>query len=99
LPTAPSSPLPDEFQAELDSFLLSCEAENLAPKTLRTYEEAVALLGRFLIDRAMPIEPARIRRDLRPDEAIHPRTTEAGTLGSVRRRARVFATDFARSLR
>ena len=59
LPTAPSIPLPDAFQAELDSFLLSCEAENLAPKTLRTYEEAVALLGRFLVDRGMPTEPAR----------------------------------------
>jgi hypothetical protein len=31
LSTAPSLPLPDSFQAELDSFLLSCEAENLAP--------------------------------------------------------------------
>jgi hypothetical protein len=35
LSTAPSIPLPDSFQAELDSFLLSCEAENLAPNTLR----------------------------------------------------------------
>ncbi|HEX7491191.1 MAG TPA: tyrosine-type recombinase/integrase [Candidatus Limnocylindrales bacterium] len=63
LSTAPSSPLPNAFQAELDSFLLSCEADNLAPKTLRTYEEAVALLGRFLVDRAMPTEPAGIRRE------------------------------------
>lgn len=59
-PTALSIPLPDAFRAELDSFLLACEAENLAPKTLRTYEEAVALLGRFLVDRGMPSEPARI---------------------------------------
>jgi hypothetical protein len=43
--------------------LLTCEAENLAPKTRRTYEEAVALLGRFLADRAMPTDPARIRRE------------------------------------
>jgi site-specific recombinase XerD len=35
LSTAPAIPLPDSFQAELDSFLLSCEAENLAPNTLR----------------------------------------------------------------
>jgi hypothetical protein len=63
LPTAPSGPLPDVFQAELDSFLLSCEAENLAPKALRTYEEAVALLGRFLVDRGMTTEPAGIPRE------------------------------------
>jgi hypothetical protein len=31
-PTALSIHLPDAFPAELDSFLLSCEAENLAPR-------------------------------------------------------------------
>ena len=62
-PTARSTALPADFRAELDSFLLACEAQNLAPKTRRTYEEAVALLGRFLVDRAMPSEPARIRRE------------------------------------
>ena len=63
LPTAPSIPLPDAFQAELDSFMLSCEAENLAPKTRRTYQEAVALLGRFLVERGMPTDPASLRRE------------------------------------
>jgi hypothetical protein len=32
LPTAPSIPLHNAFWAELDSFLLACEAENLAPQ-------------------------------------------------------------------
>jgi site-specific recombinase XerD len=62
-PTAPSIRLPVEFQAELDSFLLACEAENLAPKTRRTYREAISFLGRFLVDRGMPLDPARIRRE------------------------------------
>ena len=77
LSTAPSIPLPDSFQAELDSFLLSCEAENLAPNTLRAYKDAVAHLGHFLDDRALPTEPARIRRarrsvHRRPDRAVAP---------------------------
>jgi hypothetical protein len=55
--------LPEHFRAELDSFLLACEAENLAPKTRRIYEEAVALMGRFLAERGMPTEPGRIRRE------------------------------------
>jgi len=46
----PSTPrlggaLPAAYAAELDSFLLSLEAENLAPKTQRVYAEAADLLG------------------------------------------------------
>jgi hypothetical protein len=48
--TRPKDLLSAGFRAELDSFLLSLEAENLAPKTRRTYGEAVELLGRFLAD-------------------------------------------------
>ncbi len=59
----PSTGLPDAFRTELDSFLLACEAENLAPKTLRGYAEAVSLLGRFLAERGMPAEPASVRRE------------------------------------
>jgi site-specific recombinase XerD len=55
--------LPAAFRAELDSFLLSLEAENLAPKTRRGYFEAVALLGHFLADRGMPTEPRAVRRE------------------------------------
>jgi site-specific recombinase XerD len=59
----PSSPLPADLRVELDSFLLSLEAENLAPKTRRTYGEAIELLGRFLVERGMPIDPGAIRRE------------------------------------
>src|SRR2546423_7130859 len=52
-----------DFRAELDSFRLSLEAENLAPKTRRTYGEAVELLGRFLAGRGMPTDPGAIRRE------------------------------------
>lgn len=48
LPTRPDDRLPAGIRAELDSFLLSLEAENLAAKTRRTYGEAVELFGRFL---------------------------------------------------
>jgi hypothetical protein len=54
--------LPADLRVELDSFLLSLEAENLAAKTRRTYGEAVELLGRFLADRGMPTDPRAIRR-------------------------------------
>lgn len=55
--------LPAAFAAELDSFLLSLEAENLAPKTRRVYAEAATLLGRFLAEQGMPTEPSAIRRE------------------------------------
>lgn len=55
--------LPAAFQTELDSFLLSMEAENLAFKTRRGYGEAAALLGRFLAEHRMPTEPGAIRRE------------------------------------
>ena len=58
-----SPPLPTDLRIELDSFLLSLEAENLAPKTRRTYAEAVELLGRFLADQGMPTGPGAIRRE------------------------------------
>ena len=61
--TTSSTALPADFRAELDSFLLACEAENLAPKTRRTYEEAVALLGRFLVARGMPTDLLSVRRE------------------------------------
>jgi len=55
--------LPARYAAELDSFLLSLEAENLAPKTRRVYAEAADLLGRFLAERGMPTDPVAIRRE------------------------------------
>jgi site-specific recombinase XerD len=63
LSTRPSGLLPADLRVELDSFLLSLEAENLAPKTRRTYGEAVELLGRFLAERGMPTEARSIRRE------------------------------------
>lgn len=63
LSTRPQRLLPADLRIELDSFLLSLEAENLAPKTRRTYGEAVELLGRFLADRGMPTEPRAVRRE------------------------------------
>lgn len=64
VPTSlPSLRLPAGLAFELDSFLLSLEAENLAAKTRRTYGEAVDLLGRFLAERGMPTEPGVIRRE------------------------------------
>lgn len=61
-PPARRLALPDAFRVELDSFLLSLEAENLAEKTRRTYEEAVSLFGQFLAERGMPTTPALIAR-------------------------------------
>jgi site-specific recombinase XerD len=61
--TRPDAGLPADLRIELDSFLLSLEAENLAPKTRRTYGEAVDLLGRFLAERGMPTDPRSIRRE------------------------------------
>ena len=55
--------LPAAYRAELDSFLLSLEAENLAPKTRRVYGEATTLLGRFLVAHGMPTDPPAIRRE------------------------------------
>jgi hypothetical protein len=55
LSTRPAVLLPADLRDELDSFLLSLEAENLPPKTRRTYGEAVELLGRFLASRGMPV--------------------------------------------
>ena len=55
--------LPAGLSAELDSFLLSLEAENLAPKTRRTYADAVDQLGRFLVGRGMPTDVGAIRRE------------------------------------
>jgi site-specific recombinase XerD len=63
LPTRLDDRLPTGIRAELDSFLLSLEAENLAPKTRRTYGEAVELFGRFLAQRGMPTDPGTIRRE------------------------------------
>jgi site-specific recombinase XerD len=59
----PEARLPAGLTIELDSFLLSLEAENLAAKTRRTYGEAVELLGRFLVERGMPTNPASVRRE------------------------------------
>lgn len=42
LPTRPDDRLPAGIRAELDSFLLSLEAESLAAKTRRTYGEATS---------------------------------------------------------
>jgi site-specific recombinase XerD len=61
-PAARRLALPGAFRVELDSFLLSLEAENLAEKTRRTYEEAVSLFGQFLAERGMPTAPAKIAR-------------------------------------
>jgi site-specific recombinase XerD len=63
LPTRLDHRLSTGIRAELDSFLLSLEAENLAPKTRRTYGEAVELFGRFLAGRGMPSDPGTIRRE------------------------------------
>ena len=57
LSTRPAGLLPADLRVELDSFLLSMEAENLAPKTRRTYGEAVELFGRFVASRGMPSDP------------------------------------------
>jgi integrase/recombinase XerC len=62
-PTRLAGELPAAFRAELDSFLLSLEAENLAPKTRRGYGESVELLGRFLASRGVPTDPRAIRRE------------------------------------
>ena len=63
LSTRSSRLLPADLRVELDSFLLSLEAENLAAKTRRTYGEAVELLGQFLAGRGMPTDPRAIRRE------------------------------------
>ena len=71
LSTRPAGLLPGDLRVELDSFLLSMEAENLAPKTRRTYDEAVELLGRFLASRGMPSDPRAVRP--RAHRSVHRR--------------------------
>jgi hypothetical protein len=61
-PTRLDGELPAVFRAEIDSFLLSLEAENLAPKTGSGYGEAIELLGRFVVSRGVPADPRPVRR-------------------------------------
>lgn len=67
---APRRGLPPDSELNLDSFLLALEAENLSPKTRRTYAEAVVLLGRYLSDSGMPTSLPHVARE--PVEALSP---------------------------
>lgn len=45
------------------SFLRHLRATNLAPNTVRTYEDAVEQLTAFLIDRGMPVSASAVKRE------------------------------------
>jgi site-specific recombinase XerD len=62
---APAAPivLDGELAANVASFARHLRAANLAPRTVRTYLEAVERLARFLAERGMPTDLAGIRRE------------------------------------
>ena len=52
-----------DLSVNVESFARHLKAENLAPRTLKTYIEAVGLFGRFLADKGMPTTVANITRE------------------------------------
>jgi site-specific recombinase XerD len=63
LPAAFRADLPDPFRPLAASFRRSLLAENKAPKTVKSYCEAVALLGQYLRGHGMPTQVAHMRRE------------------------------------
>lgn len=59
VPSVASGDLTDNLR----SFVRHLRAENASARTVQTYAEAVTQLGRFLCDRGMPADVARIRRE------------------------------------
>lgn len=53
----------DDLAVLLPSWVRSLSAENKAPKTLRTYAEALRLLNEFLISQGMPTRVSALRRE------------------------------------
>lgn len=63
-PAAPTLPLTGLPFSELaKSYERSLRAENKSPKTILTYNEALARLESFLLSRGMPTNPRAIRRE------------------------------------
>ena len=60
--SAPSK-APGSFRVFVDSFRRSLLAENKAPRTIKTYMEALGLFGEFLAEQGMPTELYGIRRE------------------------------------
>ena len=52
-----------DLSVNVESFARHLRAENLSPRTLKTYIEAVGLFGRFLADQGMPQDVANISRE------------------------------------
>src|SRR5262245_11625774 len=63
VPAAFRTDLPDPFRPLAASFRASLRALNKAPKPVKSYGEAVALLGQYLRDRGMPTQVEHIRRE------------------------------------
>jgi site-specific recombinase XerD len=55
--------LPADLDVNLTSYVRHLRAANMSPKTVLTYSEAVRQLGSFLLNRGMPTEVAKIRRE------------------------------------
>ncbi len=53
----------DDVGVNAESFARHLRAENLSPRTQKTYLEAVALLGQFLAEQGMPQTVANITRE------------------------------------
>ena len=57
------SKAPGSFRVFVDSFRRSLLAENKAPRTIKTYMEALGLFGDFLTAQGMPTEVTAIHRE------------------------------------
>lgn len=57
------SKAPGSFRIFVDSFRRSLLAENKAPRTIKTYMEALGLFGEYLTTQGMPTEISAIRRE------------------------------------
>lgn len=55
--------IPASYGVLAQSFRIHLRAENKSPRTIETYLVAVDLLGRFLVERGMPVEPDAISRE------------------------------------
>ena len=60
---APAFSVPGDLLALTRSFERYLRAANRSPRTVQTYLEAVEQLGRFLAERGMPTDAARVRRE------------------------------------
>ena len=75
-----------DIEANATSFRRHLRAENLSPKTTKTYGEAVDQLAGFLRERGMPGRLAHIRREHVESFIEHLRERWAPAVGPFRKR-------------